>query len=55
MFQRTKQFNEIGNLNSWLDIIWSLVVLEKAENEHLASILSPDFVSNLLKIKGKEN
>ncbi|XP_025194838.1 FAST kinase domain-containing protein 4 isoform X2 [Melanaphis sacchari] len=51
-FKSTKQFNDVGNLNTWLDIIWSLVVLEKADNELLASVLSPDFISNLMKLKG---
>lgn len=53
MFKNTKQYNDVGNLSTWLDIIWSLVVLEKADNEHLASVLSPDFTSNLIKLKGK--
>jgi len=39
----------------WVDIIWSLVVLEKANNEHLASVLSADFVSKLMNTKGKSN
>ncbi|XP_001950421.2 FAST kinase domain-containing protein 4 [Acyrthosiphon pisum] len=52
VFKNTKQFNDVGNLSTWLDIIWSLVVLEKADNEHLASVLSPDFISNLMKLKG---
>jgi len=53
VFKNTKQYNDVGNLSTWLDIIWSLVVLEKADNEHLASVLSPDFISNLMKLKGK--
>lgn len=53
MFKNTKQFHDFGNLNTWLDIIWSLVVLEKADNEHLATVLSPDFISSLMKLKGK--
>jgi len=53
VFKNTKQFNDVGNSSTWLDIIWSLVVLEKANNEHLASVLSPDFISNLMKLKGK--
>ncbi|XP_025194835.1 FAST kinase domain-containing protein 4 isoform X1 [Melanaphis sacchari] len=53
-FKSTKQFNDVGNLNTWLDIIWSLVVLEKADNELLASVLSPDFISNLMKLKGNK-
>lgn len=55
MFTNTKQFNDIGNLNTWLDIVWSLVVLEKADNEHLASVLSADFISNLMKLNGGQN
>lgn len=53
MFKNTKHYNDVGNLNAWLDVVWSLVVLEKADNEHLASILSPDVISNLIKLKGK--
>jgi hypothetical protein len=55
VFKSTKQYQDVGNLNTWLDVIWSLVVLEKADNEHLASVLSPDFISNLMKLKGKLN
>lgn len=53
MFKNIKQFNDVNNLNTWLDIIWSLVVLERADNEHLASVLSDDFISNLMNMKGK--
>lgn len=55
MFTDPKQFNDIGNLNTWLDIVWSLVVLEKADDKHLASVLSVDFISNLMKLKGRQN
>lgn len=37
----------------WLDIVWSLVVLEKANNDQLASVLSTDFVSKLTNYNGK--
>lgn len=53
VFKNIKQFNDVNNSNTWLDIIWSLVVLEKADDEHLASVLSEDFISNLMNMKGK--
>jgi hypothetical protein len=52
VFTDIKHFNDAGNINTWLDIVWSLVVLEKANNDHLESVLSSDYVSNLLKLKG---
>lgn len=46
-----KQFDDVSNLNTWLDIVWSLVVLEKADNDILASVLSDTFISNITKSK----
>lgn len=53
MFKNINQFNDVNNLNMWLDIVWSLVVLEKANNEQLVSVLSTDFVSKLTNYNGK--
>lgn len=53
MFENVKQFMDVNNLSTWLDIVWSLVVLEKANNEHLTSVLSTDFISKLTNINGK--
>lgn len=53
MFKNTNEFSDVSNLNTWLDIVWSLVVLEEESDEHLASVLSPMFVSNIMKLKGK--
>jgi len=51
LFKDIEQFNNVSSLNTWVDIIWSLVVLEKANNEHLATVLSADFVSKLMNTK----
>jgi len=53
VFKDIKQFNDVNNSNVWLDIVWSLVVLEKANNDQLASVLSTDFVSKLTNYNGK--
>lgn len=31
----------------WLDVVWSLSLLGRATNEHIASVLDPSFVSNI--------
>ena len=32
----------------WLDVVWSLAVLEKHNGEQLASVLSPEYYNKLL-------
>jgi len=54
-FKNIKQFKDVNNLNTWLDVIWSLVVLEKVDNEHLESVLSADFVSNIMAVNGNRS
>lgn len=55
MFKDTDKFVDDINVNTWLDIVWSLVVLQKADDNHLASVLSPKFVSKLSDKKGYLN
>lgn len=38
---------EIPRETVWLDIVWSLVTLGVASNEHIASTLSPNFINKL--------
>lgn len=52
-FKNIKEFKDVNNLNMWLDVIWSLVVLEKADCQHLESVLSIDFISNIMAVNGK--
>ncbi|VVC24876.1 RAP domain,FAST kinase leucine-rich,FAST kinase-like protein, subdomain 2 [Cinara cedri] len=47
VFKQVDKFVNGINVNTWLDIVWSLVVLEKADDNHLASVLSSEFVSKL--------
>ncbi|XP_050545799.1 FAST kinase domain-containing protein 4 [Daktulosphaira vitifoliae] len=53
VFENNKKI-DVSNINTWLDVVWSLIVLEKENNEHLESVLSPDFTANLLKLKDNQ-
>lgn len=37
----------INRETAWLDVVWSLSVLGKATEEHIASVLNPSFVSKI--------
>ncbi|XP_047472466.1 FAST kinase domain-containing protein 4-like isoform X2 [Penaeus chinensis] len=37
----------INKETAWLDVVWSLSVLGKATEEHIASVLNPSFVSKI--------
>ncbi|XP_069674964.1 FAST kinase domain-containing protein 4 [Periplaneta americana] len=39
---------DVPNPSSWLDIVWSLVVLDRATPQHVASVLDPGFCSKLV-------
>ncbi|KAL0881340.1 hypothetical protein ABMA27_001220 [Loxostege sticticalis] len=39
---------ELTKPSSWLDLVFSLLTLNKAEKHHLASTLQPDFIDKLL-------
>ncbi|CAG9787461.1 unnamed protein product [Diatraea saccharalis] len=45
---------EMSKSTSWLDLVFALLVLEKAQKEHLASTLRTDFIDKLLTSGGKE-
>lgn len=38
-------------LSAWLDIVWSLVVLNRATSEHIASVLEPEFIEKLQSMR----
>ncbi|XP_022113387.2 FAST kinase domain-containing protein 4 isoform X1 [Pieris rapae] len=42
--------DEMTKALSWLDLVFSLLVLEKAEMHHLASTLKPEFIDKLLSL-----
>ncbi|XP_034828542.1 FAST kinase domain-containing protein 4 [Maniola hyperantus] len=39
---------EMAKASSWLDLVFSLLILEKAEKHHLTSTLKPEFIEKLL-------
>ncbi|XP_023940990.2 FAST kinase domain-containing protein 4 [Bicyclus anynana] len=39
---------EMVKASSWLDLVFSLLILDKAEQHHLASTLRPEFIDKLL-------
>ncbi|KAL1132261.1 hypothetical protein AAG570_010218, partial [Ranatra chinensis] len=43
---------EFPNALTWLDIVWSLVVLQLANSSHLQSVLNPAFIDRLLNTNG---
>lgn len=43
------QVREVNNYYTWLDVVWSLIVLNKAESHHLTTVLSSDFISKVLQ------
>lgn len=47
------QVREVNNYYTWLDVVWSLIVLNKAESDHLTTVLSSDFISKVLQQIGK--
>uniref|UniRef100_A0A0A9WMB6 Protein TBRG4 n=2 Tax=Lygus hesperus TaxID=30085 RepID=A0A0A9WMB6_LYGHE len=38
---------ETPSCNAWLDVVWSLAVVDYVQGEHLQSVLNPDFVEKL--------
>ncbi|KAJ9598378.1 hypothetical protein L9F63_010900 [Diploptera punctata] len=40
---------------AWLDIVWSLVVLDKASSKHIASVLDSEFHNKLITNNGENN
>ncbi|CAH2981610.1 unnamed protein product [Chilo suppressalis] len=40
--------DEMSRSTSWLDLVFALVILEKAQKGHLASTLRPEFIDKLL-------
>ncbi|CAH0724022.1 unnamed protein product, partial [Brenthis ino] len=40
--------DELSKASSWLDLVFSLLILEKAEKHHLMSTLKPEFIDKLL-------
>ncbi|XP_050678006.1 FAST kinase domain-containing protein 4 [Leptidea sinapis] len=44
----TLKEDEMAKVLSWLDLVFSLLILEKAEQHHLTSTLKPDFIDKLL-------
>lgn len=49
-FQLLKPFlkeHEMTNRQEWLDLVWSLIVLQKFDKDLLTSVLDPKFISKL--------
>lgn len=38
---------DLPSPSAWLDVVWSLVVLEQAATQHVASVLDPNFCIKL--------
>lgn len=38
----------VGDSMTWLNIVWSFTVLDKANTGHFQSVLSPEFVTNMI-------
>jgi hypothetical protein len=38
---------DMPNPSVWLDVVWSLVVLDRATPQHVASVLDPQFCMKL--------
>jgi len=38
---------DVPNPSVWLDVVWSLVVLDRATPQHMASVLDPEFCMKL--------
>jgi len=38
---------DMPNPSLWLDVVWSLVVLDRATPRHVASVLDPEFYMKL--------
>ncbi|KAL4703841.1 hypothetical protein ACJJTC_016808 [Scirpophaga incertulas] len=45
---RALKEEEMSKSASWLDLVWALLVLRKADNHHLSSVLLSDFMDKLL-------
>jgi hypothetical protein len=43
---------DVWSPSAWLDVVWSLVVLDCATPEHVASVLNPDFCDKLTASTG---
>lgn len=46
---RNLNYSEASDANTWLDVIWSLVLLNLATEEHLSSVLAENFVQRIGK------
>jgi hypothetical protein len=38
---------DLPSPSAWLDVVWSLVVLDRATTQHVASVLDPNFCTKL--------
>lgn len=57
---REKVFQSLGSFGPkhdllWLDLVWSMCILNKATPELLATVLSPDFYNKIIYSKHKRN
>lgn len=55
LFQTALSFKEeeMTKSSSWLDLVFSLLTLNKATTEQLASTLQPEFIDKLLSAGGE--
>lgn len=42
------QPTDAGNSQAWLDLVWSLVILNRAKPDQIAKILNPDFANQFV-------
>ncbi|XP_050421430.1 FAST kinase domain-containing protein 4 [Adelges cooleyi] len=50
VFENNK-IDGVSNINTWLDVVWSLIVLKRESDDHLKSVLSPGFTKSVLNLK----
>lgn len=49
----TLKEEEMAKSSAWLDLVFALLTLNKAQQHHLTSTIKPEFIDKLLSLGGK--